>query len=89
MSKYIILEVQSNADGTVGTIITTYDESEKDSAESKYHLILSSAAVSSLPRHTAFMLKDDGRIIRSECYEHPIEPTPDPESVEPEGGEEE
>ena len=80
---YIIMEVQTNADGTVATLVSTYNDVNKDAAESKYHLILSAAAVSSLPRHTAFMLKDDGRIIRSECYEHPVEP----ESVEPEGGE--
>ena len=83
---YIVMEVQVNADGTIGTIVNTYADSARDTAESQYHLILSSAAVSSLPRHTAFMLMDDGRIVKSESYEHPIAPTPEPE---PEGGEEE
>ena len=67
---YIILETQTNLDGTVGTILTTF--TDQDQAESKYHLVLSSAAVSSLPRHCAFMLTDEGYILKSECYRHEV-----------------
>lgn len=74
---YIIMEVQANADGTAGTLVYTYDDTNKDVAESKYHSILSSAAVSSVYRHSAFMLTDDGRLLRSECYTHEPEPEPD------------
>lgn len=82
---FIVFEVQANADGTAGTLIYTYDDTNKDVAESKYHSILSSAAVSSVYRHSAFMLTDDGRLLRSECYTHEPEPTPDPEPEESEG----
>lgn len=79
---YIIMEVQIFANGGISTPCYAY--SDKNRAEQKYHTILASAAVSTLPRHTCFMLMDDGRVIRSESYEHPIEPepepTPDPES---------
>lgn len=73
---YIILEVQTNADSTVGTLITSYEN--QNEAESKYHTVLASAAISTLPKHTAFMLTDDGYVIKSECYKHDI-PTPEPE----------
>lgn len=72
---FIILELQTNTDGTVGTLINAY--TERNDAESKYHLVLSSAAISTLPKHTAFMLTDDGRVVKSECYIHEIEPEPE------------
>lgn len=68
---YIILELQTDADGTIGTLINTY--TDKNEAESQYHRILMSAAVSALPMHTAFMLTADGYVIKSECYRHEIE----------------
>ena len=65
---YILLETQSYANGTVSTLVNTYED--RDTAENKYHLILAAAAVSELPRHSAFMLSDEGYIIKSECYTH-------------------
>lgn len=83
---YIIMEVQIFADGGIST--PSYAYSDKNRAEQKYHTILASAAVSKLPRHTCFMLMDDGRVIRSESYEHPVEPEPEPEPTpEPEESE--
>lgn len=70
----IVLETQTNVDGTIGIIPVAYNESEKSVAESKYHTILASAATSTLPRHTAFMLTDDGYVVKSECYKHEVEP---------------
>lgn len=78
---YIVMEVQVFADGATSTPCYSYDN--RNSAEAKYHAILSSAAVSKLPRHTAFMLTDNGRVLKSESYEHPIEPAPEP-TPEPE-----
>ena len=68
---YIILELQTNADGTVGTLINAY--ADKNEAESQYHRVLMSAAISSLPMHTAFMLTADGYVVKSECYKHEVE----------------
>ena len=76
---FIILETQTNANGTVSTIITQF--SDKDQAESKYHQILASAAVSSLPKHTAFMLTDEGYVLKSECYRHETVTQPNPEEI--------
>lgn len=46
--------------------------------ESKYHNILA-AVVSNIYRHSAFMLTDTGRLLRSECYVHDV---PAIESIE-------
>ena len=46
---------------------------------SKYHAILSSAAVGTLPIHAAVLLTADGYVLESRCYEHPVEPEPEPE----------
>lgn len=72
---YIIMEVQVFADGGISTPCYAY--SDKNRAEQKYHAVLSAAAVSALPRHTCFMLTDDGYVIKSESYEHPVEPEPE------------
>ena len=66
---YIVLEMQTN-NGTTAlvppAIYTTRQE-----AESKYHLILTSAAVSQIEEHAASILTGDGRLVRNECYRHP------------------
>lgn len=77
---YIIMEVQVFPEGNMSTPCYAYEN--LNSAESKYHAILSSAAVSSLPIHTAFMLTDTGQIIKSQSYTHEIEPEPEPEKSE-------
>ena len=77
--KYIVIELQNNADGTVGNLVYTYDN--KNEAESKYHLVLSSAAVSQVRIHAAMLAMTDGTLIASQHYIHlpAPEPTPEPE----------
>ena len=72
---FIVLEIQTNTDGTVGTLINAY--ADQNQAESKYHLVLSSAAVSALPVHSCALLTNEGFPLRHECYKH--EPAPEPE----------
>lgn len=67
---YIILETQTNANGTVGTLIDSYEN--RNAAESKYHNVLAAAAISQLPLHCAFMLTDEGYTIKSEAYRHDV-----------------
>lgn len=64
---YIVMEIQNS--GTVATIVNQY--ADKAQAEARYHSILASAAVSSVPVHAAVMLTDKGVWLRSESYEHP------------------
>ena len=79
---YIILEAQTNANGTVGTLVDTY--TDRNTAENKYHTVLASAAVSQLPLHSVFMLSNEGYIIKSECYTHGAETESEPETGSPE-----
>lgn len=65
---FVVVEVQSNSDGTVGTLVNNY-ESEQEAA-SKYHQILASGAVSQIYKHCAFILSDDGYCTKSEGYRH-------------------
>lgn len=66
--EYIVIEIQVNADGSVGTLIWHYTDEMQ--AQSKYHSVLASAAISNLPRHAATMLADDGSYIQHQCFEH-------------------
>ena len=67
---FIVLEVQTNADGTIGIIPTAFDNEAQ--TQNKYHTVLAYAAVSDLPKHTAFILTDDGYVIESRCYKHEV-----------------
>ena len=66
---YIVFEIQTNADGSVGTLVNSY--ADQNQAESKYHQVLTSAAVSALPVHSCALLSEEGFEIRHECYKHP------------------
>lgn len=65
---YIVVETQTNLDGTVGVIPVSY--SNENEAQSRYHSILASAAISDVPKHTAFILTDDGMVKESKCFTH-------------------
>lgn len=66
---FLVLEMQTS--DKVATITTSYDD-RKD-AESKYHAILSAAATSSVPKHSAILINDDGVTIKHETYFHVTE----------------
>lgn len=65
---YVVIEIQVNADGAVGTLIWHFTDEMQ--AQSKYHSVLAAAAISKLPRHAATMLADDGSYIQHQCFEH-------------------
>ncbi len=77
--KYIVIEMQTNNDGAVSTLVWAYDT--RNQAESKFHSVLSAAAISELPIHAASLLQSDGRLLDCRSYEHG-EPEPEPESGE-------
>lgn len=65
--KYIVIEIQKAADGTVAIPpINTYDSFFE--ALSRYHTILAAAAVSNVPVHTAVVLNEVGQEIRMDSY---------------------
>lgn len=69
---YIVIELQTNADGVVANLVYQYNS--RDEAESKFHYILAAAAVSTLPVHAAVMLTNAGTMVKSEYYRHGDEP---------------
>lgn len=69
MAKYIVMEIQKFADGSIAVPpINTYD-SFFDAA-SRYHSVLSVAAVSEVPVHSAVMLNDVGQEVRFDTFNH-------------------
>lgn len=70
---YIVMEIQVFADGKVSSPCLAYTDRKK--AESKYYNILSSAALSSLPVHSAVLLTDTGKELLHGSYENPQEVT--------------
>lgn len=66
---FIVIEMQTN-DGvtTVVTPIKTFTDINK--AYEAYYQILSAAAVSSVPTHTAIILTERGDVVRVEHFEH-------------------
>lgn len=69
---YIVIELQTNPNGTVGNIVSSYPT--KDEAFSKFHNILMYAAVSSLPCHAAVILDNHGQQIAAQYFEHEVTP---------------
>ena len=63
---YIVIEIQTSEQ--VATIVNAYED--RNEAEQKYHMILSAAAVSQVPKHGAVMLTDEGVRLKGECYIH-------------------
>ena len=66
--KYLTIEIQTNADGTVGTIVTPHDT--RNAAESTFHTILAAAAISELPCHAAVLITSEGYPVAYESYTH-------------------
>ncbi len=67
---YIVLETQTT--GGVASIVPPLAYTDRNEAEAKFHQVLSFAAVSTVEEHAAMLLTSDGRVIRNECYRHPV-----------------
>lgn len=75
--KFIVLELQKT-NGDVSTIINKYDTLSL--AQSAYHQVLSFAAVSNIPYHSAVLMNDEGNTYYRETFAHlEEEPEPEPE----------
>ena len=67
---YLVIEIQTNTNGTVGNFINAY--TERNLAEQKYYTVLAAAAVSALPTHAVALLTNDGQPVMHAVYHHPI-----------------
>ena len=78
--KYIVVEIQTNQDGAVGTLVNAYDD--RNSAESQYHTVLAAAAISQLPCHSAILVTQEGFLLADGCYKHGQTPVAESEETE-------
>lgn len=79
---YIVIEMQTN--GGVTAIVPPVSFTDRNEAESRFHSMLASAAISSVEEHAVVMITNDGRVVRNEVYRHPVTPVePEPESETP------
>ena len=65
---YLVMELQKNKDGHVANIVTEHETLAL--AESKYHMVLSAAAVSGIPVHSAIILSDEGFPMEHRRWKH-------------------
>lgn len=63
---YFCVEIQTYQGGTGATIVTEHNA--KNEAFSKYHTVLSYAAVSDLPAHSCVVLDEEGRTVAREAF---------------------
>lgn len=68
--KYIVIEIQASADGTVSTLVDSFNDI--NAAYNKYYTILAYAAVSTIAKHTAMLLTNNGQLWESKYFEHPL-----------------
>lgn len=68
--KFIVLEIQTSADGKVSTLTNSYDDI--NSAYNKYYTILASASVSTVARHTAVLMSNTGFAYEYKYFDHVI-----------------
>lgn len=66
--KYIVIEMQKNAEGMVSNLVNAHDSLAE--AESKFYTILASAAINSVPVHSAVILSEEGFPVKHQCYKH-------------------
>lgn len=66
--KHIVIELQTNADGTVGNLVYAYDT--EDEAWAKWHAVMSAAATSALPCYAAVYMRSDGTFVQSGRFDH-------------------
>lgn len=87
MTQYYIIEIQQNKAGEYGHIVHyVFDENPEQArlkAESKYHEILASAAVSETLKHSAIIISDESFPVMNQCYKHTFE-EPEVETAEEE-----
>lgn len=65
---YIIHEMQTTGNQTALVPAKTY--TDKNEADSAYHMALASAAVSQVNVHTVMMVDEHGNTIKRDYYEH-------------------
>ena len=69
-TKFIVIELQKDANGTIGNLVWAFDS--QNAAENKYYTVLAAAAISNVPKHSVSLLHEDGYVLRNETYTHEV-----------------
>lgn len=81
---YTTIENQVRLDGSKGLLFDHFEDVNQ--AYAKYYTILAAAAVSEIPYHAGYLIRDDGIMIEGRVFDRrtdDVEPEPEPET-EPE-----
>ena len=65
---YIVIELQTDKTGHVSSILT--EHATQQEAESKYHAVLSAAAVSEIPVHSCIIVSNEAFPVKYQCYKN-------------------
>ena len=76
---YVAIELKVKADNSFE--VSTFKKETREEVESAYHSILTTAAKSSHPIHSAVILNPEGQRLRGECYKHEV-PAEEPKAAE-------
>lgn len=86
MTQYYVFEIKQLANGEYEhQAHWAWDEDPNKArlkAESKYHEIMSAAAVSETKKHSAVVLSDECFALMQQCYRHNVVPAPESEPEE-------
>ena len=66
--KYLVLEIQTSANGAIGIPPIASFDTLRD-AQARYYAILSAAAQSNLPLHSAAIMDNTGKLIERQSFE--------------------
>ncbi len=65
---FVVIELQKTGD-QISNIVQSY--TNQNEAESRFHAIMSAAAISSVPVHSCIVMDEECRIYQSGTYKHP------------------
>ena len=68
--NFVTMEIQKGTDGNIATLVFAY--ATQPEAEAKFYSILSVAALSDVPIHSAVVVDAHGGIVRSGSYTHEL-----------------
>lgn len=77
---FIVIELQVNAEGQVGNIVTSHVTLPE--AQNKFYTVCAFAAISNIPMHSAVILDQMGVLIDRQSFVHPVEIEPEQEATE-------
>ena len=79
MNNYYVIEIQTNADGTCGNIVTGY--TDKLTAEDAFHTLITYINDSIVLVHTVMFIDKYGKYVEEpKSYTHPV-PLPTEETI--------